>query len=232
MHIFRKHMYNEALWKGGIYRPVLGEILFKVYGSLDKERWKSIIRTIASKHEKGDLYSVTVRKIFNTYHNRYVGIYSGGAALINGAFRDGPPGVKIGRFCSLASTMRAFNADHPTNWKSTHALFYNPGLGIVKRDMLKRTKLEIGNDVWIGHNVTILPAVSNIADGAIIAAGSIVNQNVPPYAVVGGYPARILRYRFSKSKIEEMIASRWWEKTIEEIFPDLEEYQKPIDMNN
>ena len=72
-----------------------------------------------------------------------------------------------------------------------------------------------------------LPHVTNIGDGAVIGAGAVVNKNVPPYAVVVGNPARVVRYRFSQKIIEELLASRWWEKSIEEIKPYIHEFQIP-----
>lgn len=70
---------------------------------------------------------------------------------------------------------------------------------------------EIGNDVWIGDSVLIINGVK-IGDGAIIAAGAVVNKDVPPYAVVGGVPARIIKYRFSTEQIKWLLKFKWWEK--------------------
>ena len=63
-------------------------------------------------------------------------------------------------------------------------------------------------------------------DGAVIGAGAIVNKNVPPYAVVVGNPARVVRYRFSQAVIDELLASKWWEKDIDELKPHLKEFQQ------
>ena len=88
----------------------------------------------------------------------------------------------------------------------------------------RRTKLIIGNDVYIGLKVIILPQVTNIGDGAVIAAGSVVVKDVPPFAIVGGNPAKIIRYRFNPEIIEEIIASQWWTKDIDELKADEKEF--------
>ena len=112
-------------------------------------------------------------------------------------------------------------------FKSTHGLFFNPDLGVAKSDPIRYVPLEIGHDVWIGHNTIILPRVRSIGTGAVVGAGSVVNKDIPPYAVVCGCPARIIRYRFSQGTIRGLLASRWWEKSLEEIKSTLDEYIKP-----
>ena len=203
--------------------------LFRLYASCESERLRSGLRSLIGRMEGGEYYSLTIRRLFSLYYNRQVGIYTAGAALVPGAFQAGPPGLSIGRYCSLSYSMRAFNADHPIGHRSSHAFFYNPAFGFVTEDPVKRTKLVIGNDVWIGHNATLLSSVSSIGDGAVIAAGSVVHQNVPPYAVVGGYPARLIRYRFSPKVIAELLESKWWEKSIEDLLPDLASFQRSLD---
>jgi acetyltransferase-like isoleucine patch superfamily enzyme len=79
----------------------------------------------------------------------------------------------------------------------------------------------------MGYGSIVVPAVSTIGTGSVIAAGSIVTKDVPPYAIVAGNPARILRYRFPPEVIEELLASRWWEQPIEDILPVMHEYQRP-----
>ena len=84
----------------------------------------------------------------------------------------------------------------------------------------RRTKLFVGNDVYIGLNVTILPSVSSIGDGAVIGAGSVVVKDVPPYAVIGGNPSKIIKYRFEQETIDKITESAWWEKDINELKAD------------
>jgi FkbH-like protein len=160
------------------------------------------------------------------YHGVDIGLYTMGAPFVPGAF---PEGTKIGRFCSFFPTVRAFNANHPMNLKSTHAFFYNPALGIVKEDLLDRPPTVIGSDIWMGHNAIILPSVRIIGDGAVIGSGSVVNEYVPPYAVVTGYPARVVRYRFKKEVIAELLASRWWDKPLAELTINLEDFRRPLE---
>jgi virginiamycin A acetyltransferase len=83
-------------------------------------------------------------------------------------------------------------------------------------DMPLKGNTIIGNDVWIGQNATILPGV-HIGDGAIIGANSVVGRNVPPYTIVVGNPATILRKRFDDEMIELLLKFKWWDKSIEEI---------------
>jgi len=85
-------------------------------------------------------------------------------------------------------------------------------------DGLPRSKGDviIGNDVWLGKNSIVLSGVS-IGDGAVVAAGSVVTRNVKPYSIVGGVPARELRFRFSEEQVEQLLSIAWWDWTDDEI---------------
>nr|WP_302694185.1 CatB-related O-acetyltransferase [uncultured Prevotella sp.] len=92
----------------------------------------------------------------------------------------------------------------------------------------------MGNDVWIGSSVIILGGVT-IGHGAIIAAGAIVNKDVPPYAIVAGVPARIIRYRFNDEQIEKILKDPWWKKSeqwLRERVKDFANIQQYIENNN
>ena len=104
-----------------------------------------------------------------------------------------------------------------------HGFFFNPELGVVDREW-SFSPLKIGNDVWLGHNSIIMPGVNSVGDGAVVAAGAVVNKDVPPYAVVVGNPARLVRYRFDPATIERLVREQWWEKDIGDLQSELDEY--------
>lgn len=131
----------------------------------------------------------------------------------------------IGRFCSIAPGVVMGDSNHPTEWLSTHSFQWGEGSWIPSKALSRfNTPIErkglrtlIGSDVWIGANAIILPGVT-VGDGAIIAAGSVVSRDVPPYAIVGGVPARVIRFRFDEKTIERLITVRWWRFSLDDLF--------------
>ena len=132
--------------------------------------------------------------------------------------------TRIGKFCSIAWDVNIGTTHHPTNWLTTHIFPYSrrPDLYDIKLDdnqILQYNYVEpvyIGNDVWIGCDVTILDGIT-IGDGAIVGAGSIVTKDIPPYAIVGGAPAKIIRYRFDEQTIKDLLLLKWWDLDEENI---------------
>ncbi|MCB0638612.1 MAG: CatB-related O-acetyltransferase [Lewinella sp.] len=127
----------------------------------------------------------------------------------------------IGKFCMIASdvTFIMNGANHLTEAISTYpfAIFGHGWEDAMEgKAYPRRQDTVIGNDVWIGYGATIMPGVQ-VGDGAIIATKSVVTKDVPPYAIVGGNPARVIRLRFPEEKIEELLALRWWDWPIEKI---------------
>lgn len=132
--------------------------------------------------------------------------------------------TKIGRFCSIARGVRVVSTTHPTsNFVSTSPVFFSTirqcGFTFVSESKFTEQKyIEnrcaiIGNDVWIGEDAFIVGGV-RIGDGAIIGAHAVVTKDVPDYAVVGGVPARIIKYRFSKEQIFFLKKFKWWNKDL------------------
>ena len=122
--------------------------------------------------------------------------------------------VELGKFCSVASNV-VFNLGiHPTNFISTHPAFYSNN----KKFKTFADKVYIGdeypsvkveNDVWVGERAIIVGGL-NIGNGAIVAAGAVVTKDVPAYAIVGGVPAKVIRYRFDNDTINLIQNSEWW----------------------
>lgn len=169
---------------------------------------------LALRLEGGKFYSATVREILRRYHGVSVGAYSYGPVLIPGHF---PPGVTVGRFVSIGPDVQVFLRNHPTDRISTHPFFFNAQLGQVPTDNIALGGLRIGHDAWIGARTVITCGCGDIGIGAVVGAGSVVTRPVPAFSVVAGVPARIIRPRFADGVITDVLASRWWEMSIEEL---------------
>lgn len=119
----------------------------------------------------------------------------------------------IGRYCSIGNgvVLGQEKHNHPTDWLSTHPFQYTDTAWEYDAPI---EMASIGHDVWIGHEALILEGVK-IGTGAVIATRSLVTQDVPPYAIVAGVPARIMRYRYPDEMIERLLATQWWERDFE-----------------
>ena len=135
------------------------------------------------------------------------------------------PWLRMGRYISMGEGVRFMGDRHPTEWVSTSPLFYGPeplqGMMAYNRDRdppggvgpraypQPAERVEIGNDVWVGDEALIGRGIA-IGDGAVVAARSVVLHDVPPYAIVVGHPARVLRLRFGEAFVERLLRAQWW----------------------
>ena len=195
------------------------ELAYRLAG----RRTRRIIRLAVSRMEGGECYSRTLRRILMRYHGISVGMYSYGGCFDPDRV---PRGTVIGRYCSFA-LFTVYQRNHPTDTLSTHPFFFNSAMGYVAEDRVPRQSLVIGNDVWIGDQVLLLPGVTTVGDGAVIGAGSVVTRSVPAFAVVAGNPARVIRHRFSRAVMAAVSESRWWRKEMEELRGALDEFRRP-----
>jgi len=121
---------------------------------------------------------------------------------------------KIGKFCSISNNVHIGLGLHEVNIISTSPIFFSCKNSLNYKWVKEKKNVEykeviIGNDVWIGYNVIILGG-KRVGNGSVIAAGSIVTKDIPPYAIVAGVPAKIIRYRFTKEIIEKLLILEWW----------------------
>jgi acetyltransferase-like isoleucine patch superfamily enzyme len=133
------------------------------------------------------------------------------------SWREGPT-LRIGAFCSIAANVQIFlGGEHRVDWVTTYpfSLFWPDARHIEGHPRIKGD-VVIGNDVWIGTDAIILSGVT-VGDGAVIGAGAVVGKAVPPYAIVLGNPAQVVRRRFDDATIERLLRLSWWDWDDDEI---------------
>lgn len=147
----------------------------------------------------------------------------------------------IGKFCSIGPNFCCGLGIHPTDDISTSPMFYSTskanGVALVRQNKVVESKhTTIGNDVFIGANVTMLDGVT-IGDGAVIGAGAVVSKDIPAYAIAVGSPIRIIRYRMTDEHIAAMQRIQWWNwdderlQEVEKMFEDIDGFIEKHDIH-
>ena len=164
----------------------------------------ALVDNVSEVSKKAKIYRFC--QVFNSTIGDYSYVASGTSIIY----------ATVGKFCSIADDCIIGMGTHSLNKLSTCSLFTEKknGTGISWSNIdcvYPFIPVKVGNDVWIGERVMVMGGVS-IGDGAVIGAGSIVTKDVPPYAIVVGVPARVIKYRFEQDIIEELRAIKWWDK--------------------
>ena len=159
-----------------------------------------------------------------------IGKYSYGLTknVIAGLSPEAP--LVIGKYCSIGQDAWFFSkADHPLDLVSTYpfrTMIWNP-TG-ANEDAVTKGGITIGHDVWVGTRANILSGVT-IGNGAVVACGAVVSKDVPPYAIVAGNPAQVIRYRFSEDQITSLLNINWWDWTDDRVLKFESYFYGPVE---
>ncbi|WP_329958811.1 DapH/DapD/GlmU-related protein [Sporosarcina sp. G11-34] len=179
--------------------------------------------------KKSDLGMYTEIGLYNFIENTVIDNYSytGQFCFIQNA--------EIGKFANIAAMVRIGPTDHPYERPSLHHFTYRKRMyGFSDKDdepFLEQRESQtawIGHDTWIGHGAIIQPGVS-IGNGAIVGSGAVVTKDVPPYAIVVGVPAKVIKYRFPEKTIEALERIAWWNWSYETIKARMDDFHLDIE---
>lgn len=170
-----------------------------------------------------------LRELARRGFNVRVGRYSYGVPKVSWAAADNSRKLVIGSFCSIADNVRIYvgiQGRHTVDFMSTYPMgmvFGRPAKSAVSTAVSGNLDVEIGSDVWLGLD-TIILAGSRIGHGACVGTRSLVTGDVPPYAIVGGSPAKLIRYRFDEETIAKLLQIKWWDWSDEEIRSNIDAF--------
>lgn len=182
-----------------------------------KAFFKKIERKFFRKEKSPDYRLLRAnRKFRERYPDFEIGIGTYGVPKVFIYSRDVK--LSVGSFCSIANDVKIYlGGEHQMRFVTSYPLKHYLKLDQLDvNDQPTKGDVIIGSDVWLGGNCTILSGVT-IGNGAVIANGAVVVKDVPPYAIVGGNPAKIIRYRFLPEDIERLLEVKWWAWPLDEI---------------
>ena len=147
----------------------------------------------------------------------------------------------VGRFCSIAPEVKNSLGIHPISepYVSTSPMFFSlrkqTGETFAQKQLFEEMKnpIEIGHDCWIGQGAFIVGGIK-VGTGAVVLAGAVVTKDVPSYAIVGGVPAKVLKYRYDEETIDFLLRTEWWNMPIDwlrenyELFSDIDKFKRAI----
>lgn len=207
-------------------------ILKKAYHGLQRFfQRRSYLRQNITLAEKTEVSNTTFEEYAAVAHHAQVANSHIGKRTSIGRYskiRD----AEIGRYCSISWDVTIGAVNHPFHTVSTHAFPFRRQFGLVSSDtMLSHPTTKIGNDVWIGCGVIVLPGVS-IGNGALIGAGAVVTHNIAPYEIVAGVPAKHVGYRFSEPLRARLQKSLWWQLPDEALHSHMACFQPEVDFEH
>lgn len=196
--------------------------------------WKNYLRIknpSCKLHGAGFSRNVTFEHNVTVEHGSFIQADSiGKYTYINKYCLIDKNSVSIGRFCSIAYSVKIGLGTHPVDWVSSHSFAYDKKYGFQSNNKSFQNQSSrscvIGNDVWIGANSIILAGV-HVGDGAIIGANSLVTKDVEPYSIVFGNPANFHRFRFSNEIRKKMLKIKWWNWSDEKIKKNIIYFNNP-----
>jgi chloramphenicol O-acetyltransferase type B len=161
--------------------------------------------------------SVGVFSYYSGYHHRYS--FEHCVRYLDKKRKDVDKLI-IGNYCSIGSGavfMMAGNQGHRSDWLSTFPFYYQANIFKNALNPYQKSGATIiGHDVWIGSEAIIMAGVK-VGSGAIIATRAVITKDVEPYAIMGGNPAKLIKYRFSPSEIKKLLKLKWWEWSEEKV---------------
>lgn len=177
------------------------------------------------RFKEGDIFRVSKNVVIEPYSMFLRGNHFFSMGSFSSTDCNLPINCIVGRYSSIARDVERLYGNHPTDRFTTSMLTYDrqvtafndyladydSTLAKVGTNIPNLSPVVIGNDVWIGQGVKFISTGITIGDGAVVAAGALVTKDVPPYAIVGGVPAKVIKYRFPEKTIEKLLALKWWQ---------------------